>query len=99
MSRKRILNDYVSKKDSGDNLNNLANRNKTLTMPRNANIGYYENHNISPVSIGNNRRQRSQDRGDQNANGVTFPEVGNPQQMMNHNSQRLLTDQEQMLTY
>ena len=57
MSRKRILNDYVSKKDSGDNLNNLANRNKTLTMPRNANIGgYYENHNISPVSIGNNRR-------------------------------------------
>ena len=56
MSRKRILNDYVSKKDSGDNLNNLANRNKTLTMPRNANIGIYENHNISPVSIGNNHR-------------------------------------------
>ena len=56
MSRKRILNDYVSRKDSGDNLNNLVNRNKTLTMPRNANMGYYENRNISPVSIGNNRR-------------------------------------------
>ena len=58
MSRKRILNDFVSKKTGSDALNEIVNRNKSNALrmqnPQMGgdNMAYYENNSPSSVTIG-----------------------------------------------